>query len=952
MDGGEPADGTGQIGVVEDLLAAVRLDVDGPSRAAGPRSRRAHQRREQHIVRPRPVHRRDALQQLPGLLGGQPHGHRTLGLHRVVATGTVHGQSGGGAGRRLQPVRQLGVEATRGGVLGKPRGPLPYGGALGPQVGLSAGHDPLVGGLQVLQKDAPGHAVDDQMVRGEDDPDRRLRARHSHEDADQRTTFQVESGMGRRDERGPLLRVARMDGEDRVEVDGGRDVPGPGSFGGTGERAAQRVVLGEQRGDGRPQSIEVRGGRQGEPGSHVEVLRSHRMGVEEPLPYGSCPYGSGDEPALREQGGAGVDLAGLGGKGGNGGVEEDVAGGEGPSGTAGTGDDLETDDRVAAEVEEVVLDPDPLQPEHLRPHAAQETLGLGTWRHIGRVGRGELGCGQGAAVELAVGVQGQRVQDDEGRRNHVLRQSRRHMLTYYRHVEGRIPLGDQVGGQALHSGAVLARHDHGLGHRRVGGQNALDLAEFDTETADLDLVVATARVLQSPVRTPPHHIPGPVQPATGPERIRHEPLRRQPRTPVIPTRQTTPEIQLTPHTHRHRRQTAIQYIRGLTRHRTPNRHHRTLRVRIGVGEPARRIHRRLSRTVNVGHNRTRHRPPRLLQQTRRKRLTRQHHQTRRNSGLLPQHPRKRRRHRRNERATPRVALRQRQNIPHHLHRPTSSQRPEQLKHRHIEVERRREQSPPEAVLTERHRPPHETRHRRMRNHHTLRPTRRTRRINHIRRRRQRHRAGRRQGLPRARAHARIRARRQRPGQHRLVHHHPDAAVRLHELQPVGRVLRIQRHIRTTGPQHRKRRHHQIHRPRQRHAHPRLDTHAQRRQIPRQTIHPGTQLAIRQRDTTIPEHRNRPRGRGDTVLNQLHNRPLTHPASRTGPPHQQALQLTRAQHADPHQRHRRIRRHPLRQRQPMPAQPLDGLRVEQIRVEFQFRGEAARGLPELQREVET
>ncbi|MFD7226253.1 ABC transporter ATP-binding protein, partial [Streptomyces sp. NPDC059892] len=69
------------------------------------------------------------------------------------------------------------------------------------------------------------------------------------------------------------------------------------------------------------------------------------MGVEEPLPYGSCACGAGDVPTLREQGGAGVDLAGLGGEGGDGGVEEDVAGGEGEAGTAGAGDDLEADDR-------------------------------------------------------------------------------------------------------------------------------------------------------------------------------------------------------------------------------------------------------------------------------------------------------------------------------------------------------------------------------------------------------------------------------------------------------------------------------------------------------------------------------------------------------------------------------------------------------------------------------
>ncbi|WP_253267563.1 hypothetical protein, partial [Streptomyces sp. NL15-2K] len=64
-----------------------------------------------------------------------------------------------------------------------------------------------------------------------------------------------------------------------------------------------------------------------------------------------------------------------------------------------------------------------------------------------------------------------------------------------------------------------------MANLRTARESGLDLAEFDAVTAHLDLIIPTAGILQHPVRTPPHHIPRPIQPPPRHERIRHKPLR-------------------------------------------------------------------------------------------------------------------------------------------------------------------------------------------------------------------------------------------------------------------------------------------------------------------------------------------------------------------------------------------------------------------------------------------
>ena len=95
-----------------------------------------------------------------------------------------------------------------------------------------------------------------------------------------------------------------------------------------------------------------------------------------------------------------------------------------------------------------------------------------------------------------------------------------------------------VGHQALLARLVLAGHHHRVADLRLLTQGLLDLAQLDAEPADLHLVVDAAQELQLSLRQPTHQIARAIQPRpAAAERVRHEPLRRQLRPPVIAPRQ-------------------------------------------------------------------------------------------------------------------------------------------------------------------------------------------------------------------------------------------------------------------------------------------------------------------------------------------------------------------------------------------------------------------------------
>ena len=119
--------------------------------------------------------------------------------------------------------------------------------------------------------------------------------------------------------------------------------------------------------------------------------------------------------------------------------------------------DLRRQERVTAELEEVVRSADLLALEHIAPDRRQELLSARPRRHVGARGNG-VRRRQRLAIDLAVRRQRQRVERDERRRHHVLGQLRRERDAQLRHRRHRA--AGEVGDQALLSGHVFARHHH------------------------------------------------------------------------------------------------------------------------------------------------------------------------------------------------------------------------------------------------------------------------------------------------------------------------------------------------------------------------------------------------------------------------------------------------------------------------------------------------------------
>ncbi len=261
---------------------------------------------------------------------------------------------------------------------------------------------------------------------------------------------------------------------------------------------------------------------------------------------------------------------------------------------AGPADHLHREDAVAAEGEEVVVDADARQAQHPGDQLGQQRLARAGWRGVGDQ-PGEVRSRQRATVELAVGGDRQRVEHDEGRRDHVLGQRLDrpgpHGVDVHTARAGTVRVGAgrvrsshavrcircvryQVGHQVALPEVVLADDDHRAGDPRGLGQHRLDLAELDPETSDLHLVVDPAEEGELTVVGPPDQVAGAVQPAARrPERVGDEPLRGQARPAQIAASELDAgEVELSGDARRHRAHGGVERVHLGVPHRTADRH--------------------------------------------------------------------------------------------------------------------------------------------------------------------------------------------------------------------------------------------------------------------------------------------------------------------------------------------------------------------------------------------
>ncbi len=393
------------------------------------------------------VARAEPVQQGGG--GGlEQHEHAGAGGRREVAQGeaggsgqlqpdlaTASGRLGGagpvGGQRQLvgQPAQGVPPVGELGLTTGREQLPLPEG-----VVGVLHGQRrPLrgpvraagrVGGVEVGEERPVGPLVGGDVVQ--DDRHHVVAVGQPEHLAAQREFGREVEGtaLGRLDQRGQRLLGGRCDGEGRVGLLGGDDPLVRLAVVGR-EHGAQRLVAGGHVPQGGAQGLGVEVAAQ--PEDQREVVGDTAAGdlLDEQQPaLGRGQRDPGGPVGHRGDGRpGGVRRADAGGEPGRGGGLEEVADGEfGAQFGAGAADQPGGEQRVAAQVEEVVLRTGRGQPEHLREQAAEHLLLRGAGAASAAEGDGGFGLGQGAHVQLAVGVHGQAVDGDEGGRDHVLGQ--------------------------------------------------------------------------------------------------------------------------------------------------------------------------------------------------------------------------------------------------------------------------------------------------------------------------------------------------------------------------------------------------------------------------------------------------------------------------------------------------------------------------------------------------
>ena len=240
-----------------------------------------------------------------------------------------------------------------------------------------------------------------------------------------------------------------------------------------------------------------------------------------------------------------------------------------PEGGRHSGHHLGRQQRVPAQVEEAVVDPDPLHDEHLGPDPGQQFLD-------GVARRGVNGLApilrrrQGPAIDLAVRGQRQGVESHPSRRLHVLRQVFREVRTQL----GDAGLPHRVGHQTPLPREILTGHDHGFPHPGVANEHRLDLPQLDAEPTDLHLVIGATQEVQLASLEVTHRIPRAVEAASrlGAPRIGYEGSSSLRRPPQIPSRQPdTRDAEFPPTAEGNRCQLAVDDIEPEVRERPADR---------------------------------------------------------------------------------------------------------------------------------------------------------------------------------------------------------------------------------------------------------------------------------------------------------------------------------------------------------------------------------------------
>ncbi|MCY1283821.1 hypothetical protein D9M70_327080 [compost metagenome] len=223
-------------------------------------------------------------------------------------------------------------------------------------------------------------------------------------------------------------------------------------------------------------------------------------------------------------------------------------------------DDAHGQQRMPADLEEVVVAPYPFGAQHLGPDRRQAGFHLADRRAV--FAALPVRRRQRLALQLAVGAERHAFQVDQSRRHHVVRQLAAQgfaqRIAPAARVGHRLVRGDIA--DQLRAGRRRQRHHHRFAHLRLLEKTRLDLAQLDAQAAQFHLMVDAPGVVDHPVGTPARQVAGAVHAlARRAERIGDETLGGQPGAAEVAARQVDPgDVQLAGHAHRHRLQFAVE----------------------------------------------------------------------------------------------------------------------------------------------------------------------------------------------------------------------------------------------------------------------------------------------------------------------------------------------------------------------------------------------------------
>ena len=358
--------------------------------------------------------------------------------------------------------------------------------------------DLFAGALQILQQDAPGNAVDNQMVNREQQTVRFGTAQTEQGRAHERTPLEMQTGLHRRR---ALLNPSRAGGfRPRTAIgfhDGNRGRTGldflTPAFRGADEPGTQIIVMAQEMFQGFFQNGNLQRLVEFQQNGLIPMVGIRQFLFEKPMLDGRQRDRAAHNGLLRARlFHLSLDSARQGG---DGGVFENRLRRQRKPRPFGARKNLDAQNRIAAAFEKVVVNAHAFQSEHPRPNRGQPLLEFGARRYV--IIRGSsprLRQRQRLAVHLAVHRQWKRLQRYERLRDHVIRQkvSNVFLENLRRNRTGFEDVRNQPFGAAF---AGPHQHERRL-HARVPAQRAFDFAQFHPEAAEFDLIVAAAEIIQ------------------------------------------------------------------------------------------------------------------------------------------------------------------------------------------------------------------------------------------------------------------------------------------------------------------------------------------------------------------------------------------------------------------------------------------------------------------------